>query len=528
MAGDLFLSCVEQTAALTAALVAVLILRRPIRSLFGARAAYALWLLVPAAMLAVALPGRIETTPVPIHAGGEIAAPASGAGSTPGLAAPGRLGGPPDLQEPSRPAIVVWASGVWALGALVAGVIVLWRQHRFVSALGPLRRETLAGGQVFHSERSDVGPVLVGALRPRIVLPGDFTRRFTAEEQAVVVAHERAHLTGGDAQINLMTTMAQVLFWFHPLVHVASRLIRMDQELACDESVVIRSPGARRLYAEALLKAHLASPAAPLACQWPGSGPALTQRIAHLNRPLPRRRRVAGGALAAVLIAAGAATSWTAQPPRSAHAEAATPVPRTTLAPVRPLPTDRQDAAAGLVRAGAEVDVVVPDRGTPLILAARKGQVAMAQSMLKHGAEPDRAAPGDGSPLITAAGNGDLAMVDLLLAHGADPDLPVSGDGSPLIAAAAAGHIVIIDRLLAAGALVDRVVPGDETALINAAREGRLAAVQRLVEAGADVNLAVMAPRAGRSDERRSPLGMAQRGGRQDVVDYLVTRGARP
>lgn len=525
MAADLFLAGLEQTTAMTVALIAILILRRPVRALVGARAAYALWLLVPAAMLAVALPGRIAATvpdsvPSVINAPNE-AAPAAADGLTPADLKPRR---PAALPNPKDYADLLML--LWGVGTLASGALTVHRQRRFMSALGSLRSEIRTEGQVFHADRLDIGPALVGAVRPRIVLPGDFGRRFTPEEQAVVVAHEKAHLTGGDAQINLLVALAQAVFWFHPLVPVAARLIRLDQELACDETVVTCLPRARRLYAETMLKAQLTPMAAPLACQWPGEGPALRQRITRLGQPLGRRRRVFGAILATTLVAAGGAAAWAAQPPRPVEADRrASASTRALLEAIR---DGRNSEAAELIRTGTAAEANVFGEGSPLIVAARDGQLALVRLMLEQGADPDRTVRGDGSALIAAAGNGDLAMVDLLLANRADADLPVRGDGSPLIAAASGGHVQIVDRLIAAGAQVNRIVPGDETALITAARQGHLDAVRRLVEAGADVNLAVMAPRLSGPEERRSPLGMARRAGRAAVIDYLIAHGARP
>lgn len=56
MVADVMAFGVEVVMAVTAALVAVVALRSLTRSLFGARAAYCLWLLVPAMVLAIALP----------------------------------------------------------------------------------------------------------------------------------------------------------------------------------------------------------------------------------------------------------------------------------------------------------------------------------------------------------------------------------------------------------------------------------------------------------------------------------------
>src|SRR4051812_4057723 len=58
MAGDFLTILARANLALAAAVLLVLILRRPVRGLFGARAAYALWLMAPLATVAALLPAR--------------------------------------------------------------------------------------------------------------------------------------------------------------------------------------------------------------------------------------------------------------------------------------------------------------------------------------------------------------------------------------------------------------------------------------------------------------------------------------
>jgi beta-lactamase regulating signal transducer with metallopeptidase domain/ankyrin repeat protein len=528
MAADLLLLGFEIVVAVTGALLAVFLLRGPARAIFGARAAYCLWLLVPAMALAVLLPRA--ATP---DAGANVAAavvvsegPVAAAGTL--SAADTSVAFPferpellPNPLEFAWPLLLLWATGALSFAALL-----FHGQRRFLRTLGPLRAEQRPDGRVFHALGQDVGPALVGALVPRVVLPADFAERFSPEEQVVVVAHERVHQSGGDAQINLIVATARAVLWFHPLVHIAARLIRVDQELACDETVMARFPAARRLYAGAMLKAQLVGAPVPLGCHWlTGGKRELRNRITHLTRTPARHRRTLGAALAGLLALTGGAVAWAAQP---AVERQSTPVSASTRNLIAAIQDGRNTDAAALIEAGANVNGWRLGDGSPLILAVRNGQLALARLLLDHGADPDLSVPGEGTPLIMAADNGDQAILALLLERGADPNQSVSGDGNPLIAAAGAGHARIVDLLLTSGARIDDVVPGDETALIAAARYGHLTVVRQLVEQGADVNLAVMAPRVRPLEpERRSPLGMARRAGRTDITDYLIAHGAR-
>ncbi len=61
--------------------------------------------------------------------------------------------------------------------------------------------------------------MLVGAWRPKIVLPGDVGRRYSDRERAVILAHERAHVGRHDALTNAVALALVCLFWFNPVAH---------------------------------------------------------------------------------------------------------------------------------------------------------------------------------------------------------------------------------------------------------------------------------------------------------------------
>ncbi|MDE2052238.1 MAG: hypothetical protein KGJ72_14600, partial [Gammaproteobacteria bacterium] len=115
-------------------------------------------------------------------------------------------------------------------------------------------------------------PMLIGALRPKVLVPLDFEVRYSAEERELVLAHERTHMRRGDTLVNAFGAAWLCVFWFNPLMYWAMRLLRFDQDLACDAAVLAAAgKGRRGRYAEALLKAQLAGEGAlplPLACHW--------------------------------------------------------------------------------------------------------------------------------------------------------------------------------------------------------------------------------------------------------------------
>ncbi|HEY5410420.1 MAG TPA: M56 family metallopeptidase [Caulobacteraceae bacterium] len=273
----------------SAAIVLVLMFRPLVRGWFGAHQAYLSWLIVPVAVL-----------------GGMIPAP-EGAGAVGSLehavgAAHGWLSA-----GPHRGMI----AGIWAAGVLVSTAVLAVRYVRFLA-----------------QERSGLaGPAIVGIVMPRVVTPFDFEVRFTPEQRRLVRAHERAHIDRLDARSNAVVLAMQCLNWFNPLVHLAARAMRFDQELACDATVMTRLPTERRRYAETLLLSPHGASASPLGCDWSGPGARLLMtRVTTLMQKRPAEARCElGDMLLACLWAIVLITAWTAQPPdrraRDAHTD---------------------------------------------------------------------------------------------------------------------------------------------------------------------------------------------------------------
>ncbi|HEY4029751.1 MAG TPA: TonB family protein [Caulobacteraceae bacterium] len=283
----------------SAAIFLILALRRPVRLRFGPTAAYLLWLAAPLCILAGLLPPPASAS---------VLAPAVtlAAAAAQGLEPVARRAGLGDL-----------LIAIWAAGAVVMAALFARRQARFVRSLGRLRPLEGSPG-VLRGEHLGAGPFILGSLRPKIVTPADFDVRFAGEARGLVLAHERVHLDRGDATVNGLLAAAQCLAWFNPLVHLAARLLRVDQEIACDAAVIARRPEARRLYAETLLDAALMPRMVPFGCHWPAAGAhSLKERLTMLQLASvsPLRRKL-GSVLVAVMVTAGAGAVWAANPAR--------------------------------------------------------------------------------------------------------------------------------------------------------------------------------------------------------------------
>lgn len=279
---ELFSDLLDLNLAMAVAVAAVMALRPPARRLFGARVAYGLWNLPLLAVLAMLLPARVLTIRVP--------AASVEAGQASVVSGTTLANAPVDI----RP----YLAGLWLLGVVASLAWLAWNQLQFARA----------------AKAGKAGPAVIGVLRPRVVVPDDFEGRYTPREREVVLAHEHAHLQRRDPPVNALMALATCVNWFNPAVHVMSRWLRIDQELACDAGVVAAYPKARRAYAEAMLKTQLAARPLPLGCHW--AAHPLAQRVRLLSRPTPSRfRRLAGLCCIAVLGLGGASAVWVSRPP---------------------------------------------------------------------------------------------------------------------------------------------------------------------------------------------------------------------
>ena len=305
MSAGVLAELLQACVAATLATVLLLVLRRPLRRIFGAELAYRCWLLVPAGVLAAWLPA--PTLPM---ATGE-----------PSMLGAVTLLGAPAAAVSDHPERASWLLAAWLLGAMLMAAWFAARQWRF------LRRIERHPAEAYDRIAAG-GPAVVGMLRARVLLPHDFSERYSRDEQALVIAHEQVHAARGDLWAQAFALVLRCLFWFNPVLHLGARRFGFDQELACDAAVVRRFPAHRRAYADAMLKTQLSPLSLPVACHWHSHHP-LKERIAMLKHTLPgSKRRRAGSLVVLALLLAGSYAAWAAQPATSV----ATTKPSTTSA----------------------------------------------------------------------------------------------------------------------------------------------------------------------------------------------------
>jgi bla regulator protein BlaR1 len=135
-------------------------------------------------------------------------------------------------------------------------------------------------------------PMLVGWLRPVILLPISMLSGFTPQQIELIIAHELGHIRRWDYLVNLLQVVIETVLFYHPVVHWISREIRDARESCCDDLVLALADGSPVVYASALADLEQLR-------QDTGAAPTLTPALAASGGVLLTRiRRIVGAQVA--------------------------------------------------------------------------------------------------------------------------------------------------------------------------------------------------------------------------------------
>ena len=97
------------------------------------------------------------------------------------------------------------------------------------------------------------GPIVVGILKPLILMPRNFAYEMQPEELKPLLFHELAHIKRHDNILHLFERIILSIYWWNPVMHFIVTRISEERELACDDRA-IKSCGDQLIYAKSLLK----------------------------------------------------------------------------------------------------------------------------------------------------------------------------------------------------------------------------------------------------------------------------------
>jgi beta-lactamase regulating signal transducer with metallopeptidase domain len=158
---------------------------------------------------------------------------------------------------------------LWALGSALALsrlAYALWKQRRIL--VGPPWQAAMWTGSrqarlarslglrrfpAVHLSPAAPMPLVLGILRPRIILPAEAPEVWSEAQLEAILLHEAAHIARRDAWALVAQHLAVGLFWWCPLVYALSRRLSQLRESICDD-YALAGPCDPIEYAEVLVQ----------------------------------------------------------------------------------------------------------------------------------------------------------------------------------------------------------------------------------------------------------------------------------
>ena len=349
--------------------------------------------------------------------------------------------------------------GSWRVYALRGKAISIDRVDLLELAERTAKRIGLTAAPAFGWCEEISVPIVVGLLRPMILLPAAMIGGLSVHQLEAVLAHEMAHIRRFDLCVSLTQRLIESTFFFHPAVWLVSRQIDIEREKVADD-IALRAGCDPTEYADSLLRvaelsaelhASIGSVAGDSAWQNvsalamtgnPRSG--LRSRIVRLLGPDANQTiregptfPVVGATLVVVFLLVTTALTVNGDLPlkndsadelsqavRDAFAAA---IKANDVHEVEKLLLAEPMLANADLREAEHRDVF--SHGHPLHKACEHNHAEVATLLLKHGADADGPGPDPndrpvhGMPLhYAAAEHQNYRLANVLLDHGATPN----------------------------------------------------------------------------------------------------------
>jgi Zn-dependent protease with chaperone function len=169
---------------------------------------------------------------------------------------------PPSTGLPVHAPAFTWSAALVVAYVVVALVIIAVRLRAYLSLRRELRSARVASAQIGSTnvpcpvlEHEALGPMVVGTIRPRIVLPSLLLSPEQADVLACVLGHESAHVRRGDPWLMAAIQALTVACWPVLPLWFAARRVRSLVEMACDDRALEHADtSTRQRYGHALIQ----------------------------------------------------------------------------------------------------------------------------------------------------------------------------------------------------------------------------------------------------------------------------------
>lgn len=125
-------------------------------------------------------------------------------------------------------------------------------------------------------------PMVIGHLKPVILIPAGLLAGLPPEQVEAVLLHELAHIRRHDYMVNFLQTIAETVFFFNPGLLWISALLRDERENCCDDIALAQTKNKREFIDALISFKEYSLYGANYAVAFPGKKNQLLQRVSRI------------------------------------------------------------------------------------------------------------------------------------------------------------------------------------------------------------------------------------------------------
>jgi bla regulator protein blaR1 len=159
--------------------------------------------------------------------------------------------------------VLIWFIGIGILSLKFAGnlfYLSYLKKHHSLTATKSLGQfVTKVGAELKLKKKIQIlesaivkMPIVIGHLKPIILMPLGLAASIPPDQVEAIIMHEMAHIKRNDYFINLLKSLIEVFYFYHPGIWWISSIIETEREHCCDD-IAITICGSEKSLQKALL-----------------------------------------------------------------------------------------------------------------------------------------------------------------------------------------------------------------------------------------------------------------------------------
>ena len=357
----------------------------------------------------------------------------------------------------------------------------------------------------FVSSNIALTPMAMGVFKPAVIIPAKLFTGLTEEQMKAILIHELAHIKRNDFLVNILQSIVEILFFYHPGVWWISTVIRNERENCCDD-ITVSLTGEKIEYAKTLIQLQTESqqslnPALGLT----GLSYKFSHRIKRLfNQPTVFADYREGFFTAIILVLGVATLSFislkTGQNELSIDAKTSLLLEQETPGNGQYFNSKQQNNTIEEIGESSDesssypvnVDKFPLDKQLKfLFLAIEHKDIELVKYILEKDVDVNGRNQEGRTPLVVAAHHKALEISKLLIQKGSKVNLADEEGYTALMEAADHGAFNLVKLLIHFGADPNRISENGHTALMEAADHGYNDIINYLLDHGADPSIKI-------------------------------------